>query len=157
MEQEKNTPLLSLRGGSVSSSSTYKITDMISPKNVKGSKSLPTFDHLTETTGSSQSLDIKQPRMSYFMILWTFITSLYSELAHGIKEIFILLWSTILLRLPFLKMMSSKNKKGNSSPTATSKTLRHSQIRKPITKPMKFYNANKMRGKTESKDGKSRK
>jgi len=154
MERQEKNSSLSLRGGSLNSNSSYKISDMVSPQSMKGSKSLPTFDHLIS---SSQSLDthIKSPYMSSFMILWTFICSLCADLTHGIKDIFLLLWAAILLRLPFLKN-SSKNKKGNSSPSSTSQTLRHSQMRKPITKQIKF-NTNKVKGKTETKDGKSRK
>jgi len=164
MEQEKRLPSLSLRGGSggLTSNSSYQITDMISPK-IKGSKSLPTLDHCMEEDNSSQSLDTKNKQQnSYFMILWSFISSLCSQLIHGIKEIFILLWSIILLRFPFLnfKRNNSLNiKKGKNPPTSpTHKTpLRHSQIKKPIGKQTKFQNnTNKIR-KTEIKDGKSRK
>jgi len=90
MEQEKRSPSLSLRGGSgLTSNSAYKITDMISPK-IKGSKSLPTLDHFMEEDGSSQSLDMKNKQQnSYFMILWSFIYSLCSQLIHGIKEKFL--------------------------------------------------------------------
>jgi len=52
---------------------------------------------------------------------------------------------------------NSKTKKGNSQPSLSSKTIRQSQIRKPVAKQTKFPNTNKkIRGKTE-KDGKSRK
>jgi len=140
-EQESLTPLLSLRGGSCTSKSSYRITDLISPKVMKVSKSLPALDHFgEENDGSSQSLDTgaKAPsRVGWFLILWTFICACCSELGHGIKNLFALLWVTIILRLPFF---SSKPKpKSTLTPTISTKRERDNrQMKKLASKQLKF-------------------
>jgi hypothetical protein len=131
-EQESLAPILPLRGGS--STSTTVITDMISsPKSGVSSipkGSLPVVSNLEVETrdDSTQSLDTgaKAPhKVAWFIVLWTFVCSWCSDLAHDVKDLFAFLWASIILRLPFFTSNATKGTK----PKATATT------RPPMKKP----------------------
>jgi hypothetical protein len=131
-EQESLAPILPLRGGS--STSTTVITDVISsPKSGVSSTSkgsLPLVSNLEVETydDSTQSLDTgaKAPhKVAWFIVLWTFVCSWCSDLAHDIKDLFALLWAFIILRLPFFTSNATKGTKPKATPAT----------RPPIKKP----------------------
>jgi len=133
-EQESLSPLLPLRGGSSGSISSM-ITEKSTPKATEIPKSLPVVRNLLDDTDdSSQLLDTgaKPPqRIAWFIILWTFISSCCSDIKQEIKDIFILIWTWIILRFPFLSSHTS------ISTSASKKITRHPLKRPAVSRHIK--------------------
>jgi len=128
-EQESLAPLLPLRGGSSnSSSSSSLITEM--PKAVAIPSSLPPVRNLTDGDDfddSSQILDTgaKAPvHTAWFMVLWNYISAWFFEFSSDVKELLVLVWTSILLRLPYFasKTLNSSSRSHVKKPTKPVKT-----------------------------------
>jgi len=128
-EQESLAPLLPLRGGSSnSSSSSSLITEM--PKAVTIPSSFPPVRNLTDGDDfddSSQILDTgaKAPvHTAWFMVLWNYISAWFFEFSNDVKELLVLVWASILLRLPYFasKTLNSSSRSHVKKPTKPFKT-----------------------------------
>jgi len=134
-EQESLAPLLPLRGGSSnSSSSSSLITEM--PKAVTIPSSLPLVRNLTDGDDfydSSQILDTgaKAPvHIAWFMVLWNYISAWLFEFSNDVKELLVLVWASILLRLPYF----ASKAKNSSSRTHLKKPTKPFKTSLPLTK-----------------------
>jgi len=131
-EQESLAPILPLRGGS--STRTIAIADTGSPKGVafsstNGSNLLETYDDSTQ----SLDTDAKAPhKVAWFIVLWTFVCSWYSDLAQNVKTLLALLWASVILRLPFFYTSTSTPSKENTKATPSSSIQRN--MKKPPSK-----------------------
>jgi len=88
---------------------------------------------LDDTDDSSQLLDTDlkpAQRMTWFLFVWNFIYSYSSTLKQDIKDMFILIWTWILLRFPFLSKALSISSSATSTSTSTKKISR--TLKKPI-------------------------
>jgi len=92
-EQESLAPVLPLRGGSG--------TVTMESKTITAKKGLPVTLNRDD---SSQILDsgAKPPsHAGWFLMIWSLVHSWLVELGQDIKEVVLLLWAAIILRLPF--------------------------------------------------------